>query len=186
MKDATTITARIAEPYAEALMSLAQSQDLTDRLGDDVAGLLALIKESHEFSDFLINPVFKVDQKKAVLQQLLGEQVHPYMLNFLKLLVDQRRISVLPAICEQYQELLRKLKQAVLAEVTSAVELSDEQKQAVREKVIAITGAREVDLETQVDRDLIGGVIIKVGSQVVDASLRGQLRRISLRLSGAA
>jgi F-type H+-transporting ATPase subunit delta len=93
---------------------------------------------------------------------------------------------VLPAICEQYQELLRKLKQAVLAEVTSAVELSDEQKQAVREKVIAITGAREVDLETQVDRDLIGGVIIKVGSQVVDASLRGQLRRISLRLSGAA
>lgn len=186
MKDGTTITAKVAEPYAEALLSLGQAQNLTDRFGEDVAGLLTLIKESNEFSDFLINPTFKVDQKKAVLQQLLGEQVHPYMMSFLKLLVDQRRISVLRAICQQYQELFRKLRQTVLAEVTSTVELNDEQKRSVREKVIAMTGAREVELETRIDRDLIGGVIIQVGSQVIDASLRGQLRRISLRLSGAA
>jgi F-type H+-transporting ATPase subunit delta len=77
------------------------------------------------------------------------------------------------------------LNQAVLAEVASAVELTDAQKQSVREKVIAMTSANQVELNTKIDPDLIGGVIIKVGSQVVDASLRGQLRRIGLRLSSA-
>lgn len=181
----TAITAQLAEPYAQALMSLAQTNDLTDRFGEDVNALLTLIKESDEFSRFLESPLFKPEQKKAVLQQLLGEQLHPYMRNFLMLLVDRRRMPMLPAICKQYQVLLRELNQAVLAEVTSAIELNDEQKQAVREKVIGMTGARQVDLETKVDPDLIGGVIIKVGSQIIDASLRGQLRRISLRLSSA-
>ncbi|HBE47932.1 MAG TPA: ATP synthase F1 subunit delta, partial [Cyanobacteria bacterium UBA11369] len=92
-------------------------------------------------------------------------------------------ILFLEGIAKQYLALLRKLNQAVLAEVTSAVALSEEQQNAVREKVIAMTGARSVDLDLKTDPDLIGGVIIKVGSQIVDASLRGQLRRISLRLS---
>ena len=68
----------------------------------------------------------------------------------------------------------------------SAVEVTEAQQQAVREKVQAMTSARSVELSTKLDPDLIGGVIIKVGSQVVDASLRGQLRRIGIRLSSAA
>jgi F-type H+-transporting ATPase subunit delta len=125
------------------------------------------------------------ENKKAVLQQIGGEELHPFMKNFLKILVDRRRIVFLEGICKHYQALLRKLNQAVLAEVASAVELTDEQKQSVREKVIAMTSANQVELNTKIDPDLIGGVIIKVGSQVVDASLRGQLRRIGLRLSSA-
>jgi F-type H+-transporting ATPase subunit delta len=185
MKD-SSLTAKIAEPYGQALMSLAQTHNLTDRFRDDVAGLLTLMQESEELGTFLSSPVFKPDQKKAVLQRLLGEQIHPYMLSFLKLLVDHRRIPMLADICKQYQTLLRRLNQAVLAEVSSTMDLTDEQKQAVRDKVMAMTGARQVDLETRIDPELIGGVIIKVGSQVIDASLRGQLRRISLRLSGSA
>jgi len=75
------------------------------------------------------------------------------------------------------------MNQTVLAEVISAVELTEAQQQAIREKVKGMTNAHEVELDQKVDRDLIGGVIIKVGSQVIDASLRGQLRRLSLRLS---
>lgn len=101
------------------------------------------------------------------------------------LLVDRRRILLLEPICEQYITLLRQKNQTVLAEITSAVPLSQEQEQAIREKVIAMTNAHQVELETKIDRDLIGGVIIKVGSQVIDASLRSQLRRLSLRLSGS-
>ncbi|MFM6199922.1 MAG: ATP synthase F1 subunit delta, partial [Dolichospermum sp.] len=71
----------------------------------------------------------------------------------------------------------------VLAEITSAVPLTESQQQAITEKVITLTKAAKVELATKIDSDLIGGVIIKVGSQVIDASLRGQLRRLSLRLS---
>lgn len=118
-----------------------------------------------------------------MINRLLSDDTNPLFRNFLLLLVDRKRIYLLDAICKQYLSLLRQLNQTVLAEVVSAVPLSEAQEQAVKEKVIAMTNAREVELQKTVDRDLIGGVIIKVGSQVVDASLRGQLRRLSLRLS---
>lgn len=179
------LSAEVLEPYAEALMSLAQSNDLTERLSDDVATLLNLLQESPELDQFLSSPIVKGDDKKAVLEQIGGEQLHPYTMSFLKILIDRRRILFLEGICKQYQALLRKLSQTVLAEVTSAVELSEAQQQSVREKAMALTSANQIELDTKIDPDLIGGVIIKVGSQVVDASIRGQLRRIGIRLSSA-
>ena len=179
------LTSEVLEPYAEALMSLAQSQNLVEQFGDNVAALLSLLLSSEELQQFLGNPIFDAEKKKAVLRQLVGDQVHPYMMNFLLILVDRRRILFLEGICKKFQEQLRKLNQTVLAEVTSAVPLSESQQQTVREKVLAMTSAREVELDNKLDPDLIGGVIIKVGSQVIDASLRGQLRRIGIQLSSA-
>ncbi|HEY9902698.1 MAG TPA: ATP synthase F1 subunit delta [Candidatus Sericytochromatia bacterium] len=179
------LTSQVLEPYAEALMSLAQSSDLIDRFGEEVGSLLNLLENSDDLQVFLASPVVSADKKKAVLQQIVGEQLHPYMMNFLMILVDRRRIPFLDGILHQFQALLRKLKQTVVAEVTSAVELSDAQRQSVSDKVKAFSGAHEVELDTKIDPELIGGVIIKVGSQVIDASLRGQLRRIGLSLSRA-
>jgi F-type H+-transporting ATPase subunit delta len=181
----SVITSEISAPYAQALMSLAKSENLSDRFGEDASSILNLLKESPDLDQFLASPVIDLDAKKSVLQQVLGDQVHPHVRNFLLLIVDHRRVSFLSGILKQYQTLLRELNQTALAEVISAVELNDEQKQTVRDRVIALTGARQVDLETTIDPELIGGVIIKVGSQIIDASLRGQLRRISLKLSSA-
>jgi F-type H+-transporting ATPase subunit delta len=180
------ITSKIAVPYAEALMSLAQSQNLTDKFGEDAASLISLLDESDDLRQLLASPIANRDTKKAVLQQIVGDQIHPLMKNFLLLLIDHGRIPFLKDICRQYQVLLRELKQAVLAEVTSVVELTDEQKQAVREKVKEATGAHDVELETRIDPSVLGGVVIQVGSQVYDLSLRGQLRRLSLQLSSTA
>ncbi|PSB24609.1 ATP synthase F1 subunit delta [Stenomitos frigidus] len=181
----SVITSEISAPYAQALMSLAKSEDLSDRFGEDAASILNLLKESPDLDQFLASPVIDLDAKKAVLQQVLGDQVHPHVRNFLLLIVDHRRVAFLSGILRQYQALLRELNQTALAEVISAVELNEGQQQTVRDRVVALTGARQVDLETTIDPDLIGGVIIKVGSQIIDASLRGQLRRISLKLGSA-
>ena len=182
----SVITSEISAPYAQALMSLAKSDNLSDRFGEDAAGLLNLLKESPDLDQFLESPVIDLDAKKAVLQQILGDQVHPHMRNFLLLIVDHRRVAFLSGILKQYQALLRELNQTALAEVVSAVQLNDGQQQTVRDRVIALTGARQVELQTTIDPDLIGGVIIKVGSQIIDASLRGQLRRIALKLGSAS
>ena len=183
---ANAVYSQIVEPYAQALMSVARSHDLTEQFGENIRSLLNLLQESEQLQNFLANPFVNPEDKKAVLRRVLGEDTNSYLRNFILLLVDRRRILLLEPICQQYLALLRQLNQTVLAEVTSAVELSDSQQQAVREKVIAMTNAREVEIENKLDPDLIGGVIIKVGSQVIDASLRGQLRRLSLRLSSAA
>ena len=176
------ISSEVAEPYAQALMSLAQSQNLTESFGDIFRSLGSLMEESPEFTDFIANPVVKGEDKKAVLRQVMGSEANPYLTNFLMLLVDKRRIVFLEQIVNQFLSLLRELNQVALAEVISAQELSEAQKNAVVDRVKGITNARDVELKTNIDADLIGGVIIKVGSQVIDASIRGQLRRLSVSL----
>ncbi|NJN19916.1 MAG: F0F1 ATP synthase subunit delta [Leptolyngbya sp. RL_3_1] len=181
----STIASEIAEPYAQALMALAQEQSLTDRFGQDASALMELMAASSDLQPFLANPLMGAAPKKGVLQQL-GAGFHPLFVNFLKLLVDKGRIVFLPAVLSAYQSLLRQLNQAVLAEVTATVELTEEQQSSLRRQVIAMTNAQQVDLSITVDPELLGGVIIQVGSQVIDASLKGQLRRLGVQLAAAA
>lgn len=179
----SAITSEIVEPYAEALMSVAQAQGLSDQFGEEITGILQVLNESDELHQFLASPVFPVEQKRAVVRQAFEPSVHPLIFNFLMVLVDRQRILFLQGIGESYQALLRELKQIVLAEVTAAIELTDQQRQVVIDRVKAMTQAQDVELEISIDPDILGGVIIKVGSQVLDASLRGQLRRIGVSLS---
>lgn len=181
----STVTSEIASPYAAALMSIADSQGKVDAIAEDIRGLRQLLQESEELRGFLSNPLIKGEVKKSVLDRAV-EGLDSSTRNFLMLLVDKGRISFLDDICAEYQSLVRQRTGTVLAEVTSAVPLSDEQKESVRQKVLGFSGANQAELETRTDPDLIGGVIIKVGSQVIDASLRGQLRRIGLKLSPTA
>jgi F-type H+-transporting ATPase subunit delta len=176
------VATEIAEPYAQALMSVAQKNNAVDAIGEDMAGILTLLKESADFRTFVESPIYSADAKKGTLRRVLGEQVNPLTLNFLSVLVDRGRIPFLEAVCQQFRVLLRQLQQTVLAEVTSATQLSDDQLESIRQKVLGMTGARQVEIESRIEPELIGGVIIKVGSQVIDASLRSQLRRIGMRL----
>lgn len=180
--NSTTISG-IAEPYAQALMALAKSNNALDKFAEDVAGLREAIASSDQFKGFLANPIVDPEAKKAVLAQVAEKGLHQVVSTFLKLLVDRKRIAILDEICQKFQVLVREETNTVLAEVTSVTELSDEQRNAVVDRVKGMTGAAAVDVETQIDTSLLGGVVIKVGSQVVDASLRGQLRRIGLSLS---
>jgi len=180
-----TATSEVSAPYAQALLSIDQSKDAVDEVSNIAGELLSLLKASDELSEFLANPITSGEAKKGVLNQVLGDGANQQMKNFLMLLVDRGRIYLAEPILQQFQAKVRELKQAVLAEVISAVELSDEQKETVRQKVQRMTEARSVELETRVDPDLIGGVIIQIGSQVLDASIRGQLRRIGLQLGAS-
>ncbi len=183
---AGVVSGEIVEPYAQALMSLAQTHNLTDGFGEQIGSLVSLLENSGDLRDFIGNPVIKDEDKKAVLRQIVGDDADAYLLKFLLLLVDKRRIVFLEGICQKYLELLRQLKKTVLAEVISATELDKSQQDSVAKKVKAMTKAQAVELKTKIDPDLIGGVIVKVGSQVLDASIRGQLRRISISLNSAA
>ncbi|ELR98746.1 ATP synthase F1 subunit delta [Gloeocapsa sp. PCC 73106] len=177
--------AQIVEPYAEALMSVARANNLTEVLGENLRSLSTLWEESPELNSFLSNPTVKSEDKKAVLEQILGNEANSYLRNFMMLLVDRRRIMFLDGIAQRYLELLRKLNNVILAEVTSATAMDEAQLAAIRDKIKSLTKATGLELKTNVDPSLIGGVIIKVGSQVYDTSLQGQLRRIAINLGKA-
>lgn len=180
----TLLSSEVASPYAEAMMSLADTNGLVDRFEEEIRQLADLLASSPELREFIGNPVIDAEDKKAVLKQIASE-AHPFLRNFLFLLADKRRIVFIADICEAFLAFVRARKGIELAEVTAAVELTDAQKATVESKVKAMTDASAVEIKTEIDPSLIGGVIIKVGSQVLDASLRGQVRRISLSLGVA-
>jgi F-type H+-transporting ATPase subunit delta len=108
------------------------------------------------------------------------------MLNLLKVLVDRQRIGILDAVLNRFLELYRELRGITLAKVISATALSKEQQLKLTEKVKAMAGTNSVDIELSVDPTLIGGFVVQLGSQVVDASLLGQVKRLGLSLARAA
>ncbi|MFS8901043.1 ATP synthase F1 subunit delta [Synechococcus sp. H60.2] len=178
-----TMAAKVVDPYAEALVSLASAQGLMDTFEADIRFMAAVLQATPELGQFLASPLIKAEVKKNLLQQVFADQIHPLLLNALKLLSDRRRIMFLEAVCRRFLELQRKLQNIVLAEVTTAVPLTEAQQQSIRERVRDFTQARGVELQIAQDPTLLGGVIIKIGSQVIDLSLRGQLRRLALQLA---
>jgi F-type H+-transporting ATPase subunit delta len=105
------------------------------------------------------------------------------MVNFLMILVDRRRIVNLKEICLQYQAALRKLKGTVLAKVTSAIALTDAQTKSIRDRVQGLTGASSVEIAANINPEILGGVIIEFGSQVIDSSLRTEIRRLGMSIA---
>lgn len=180
---AKTYSQQILDPYAEALLSIGQDQNLVETFTNDIRFILGSLEATPELREFLGNPVVKTDAKQALLERSFGEQIHPILLTTLKVLADRRRLMYLEAVGLRFLELQRKLQRIALAEVTSAVPLSDEQKAAIAERVKQFEQADQVEVEARVDPELIGGVVIKVGSQVIDLSLRGQLRKLALQLA---
>lgn len=176
------VSSQVIEPYAEALMSLGKEKNLTVEFSEELRELASLWENSPELKTFLQNPLIKAQEKKAVLQTILKDS-NLYLRNFVMLLVDRGRIMFLDKIAAKYLELFREMNNIVLAEVTSATAMSETQLQTVKDKISSLTGATAVEVKTTIDPDLIGGVIIKVGSQVYDTSIQGQLRRLALSLT---
>lgn len=176
-----TINRQIAEPYATALMALAQDQNLVDGIAQDMQGILAAVNGSADLCRLLASPIMPDRIKKQVWQTLFPD-LQPLTRNFISLLIDKGRIMFLRDIATEFQALVRAQKNIALAEVTTATPLSEAQITALKQKVMEITGAQAVEVEIAIDPSLIGGVVIKLGSQIIDASIKGQLRRISSRL----
>jgi F-type H+-transporting ATPase subunit delta len=173
----------IATPYAEALLQVAESRQETDTLAQQAREALEIWNSSSDLREAMASPVLEPEAKKAAILRLFGEDITPSFQNLLRLLADRQRISVLDAILTRFLELHRDLRKIALARVSSAAPLSPEQQQRLTEKVKAMAGTDKVEIITTVDPSLIGGFIVSLGSQVVDASLAGQVRRLGLALA---
>ncbi|HBC40854.1 MAG: ATP synthase F1 subunit delta [Pseudanabaena sp.] len=180
-----SVSQAVVAPYADALISLAQEQNSLDVIARDVRLIGDTLSDSGELSQLFSNPLVGANIKKGVIESVFGSQVSAFTKSFLLLLVDRKRIAFLNEVVQQFQALLRVIDGVALAEVTSAFQLSRVQEDSLRDRVKKLTGAKAVELSITINPDLIGGVIIKVGSQVVDASIRGQLRRIKSSLAAA-
>jgi len=173
----------VTTPYAEAFLQVSNDLNQTDEIVNQVKEILSLLRESPELEKALSSPVLEKESKKSIVVQLFSEKINPSLLNLLKLLADRQRIGIIIPILERYLELYRENSNIALATVTSAVELSDQQKDLITQKISAIAGTERLELVTKTDSTLIGGFIASVGSKVIDASLSSQIRKLGLNLS---
>ena len=173
------VLSKVAEPYAEAFLELAKSNNSLKETTNDVNIVSQFLANSSDLKKFLGNPLVTKDAKKNVVKDILGEQISESTLKFLLLLVDRGRIEVLEQIAQKFLELSYKQESIEIAKVTSSIKLSAEQQQQIAEKLKAITGAKQIKLALKVDPELIGGFTIEVGSKMIDTSIRGQLRKIN-------
>ena len=173
------VLSKVAEPYAEALLDLAKSNDSLKETTNDVNIISQFLANSSDLKKFLGNPLITKDAKKNVIKDILGEQISGSTLKFLLVLVDKGRIEVLEVIAQKFLELSYKQDSIEIAKITSSIQLSAEQQKTIAEKLKAITGAKQIKLALKVDPQLIGGFTIEIGSKMIDTSIRGQLRQIS-------
>ena len=173
----------VTTPYAEAFLQVSNDLNQTDEIVVQVKEILSLFRESPELEKALSSPILEKESKKSIIVQLFAEKINSSLLNLLKLLADRQRIGIVIPILERYLEIYRENSNIALATVTSAVELSDEQKDLIKQKISAIAGTERLELVTKTDKTLIGGFIASVGSKVIDASLSSQIRKLGLALS---
>ena len=173
------VLSKVAEPYAEALLDLAKSNDSLKETTNDMNIVSQFLANSSDLKKFLGNPLITKAAKKNVVKDILGEQIDGSTLKFLLLLVERGRIENLDSIAQKFLELSFKQESIEIAKITSSIQLSAQQQKDIAEKLKVITGAKQIKLALKVDPALIGGFTIEIGSKMIDTSIRGQLKQIS-------
>jgi F-type H+-transporting ATPase subunit delta len=173
-----------ARRYAEAAFELATRDGTLDAWRDDL-DLAARLVGDEQVAGIVGSPARPIVERRALLDRLLRDRVAQPVANLARLLTERGRVELLPAVATEYRRLLNRRHGVVDAVVTSAAPLSADETTAVKRRVEAMSGTA-VELSSVVDASLIGGLTIRVGDRLLDASVRGRLERLRDQLVAGA
>ncbi len=177
------IVSGVAGRYASALFSLARDANDTEGIASALASFDRMIAESPDLQRLVRSPVFSAAEQLKALDALLDKAgVTGIAANFIKLVAAKRRLFAIRDMIAQYGKLFDAFRGVTRAEVTSAAPLSQANVAALKESLRAVSGGRQVDLTARVDPSIIGGLVVKLGSRMVDGSLKTKLNAIRTRM----
>ena len=184
--DKDPIISGMAGRYAGALFELALEEKAVDSVKKDLEAFGALIGESADLNRLVRSPVFGVDEQlKAVSTILEKAGIKGLAADFIRVVITNRRLFALRNIISGYRALVAKYKGEISAQVTVAEKLSDAHLEALKSALTSVTGGKAMDLDVKIDPTIIGGLIVKVGSRMVDSSLRTKLNSIKFAMKEA-
>ena len=183
MAETETIATGMAGRYASALFALAQEQHSTDQVARDLNDFLRLIKDSPDLARFVRSPVFSAEEQVRALSEILsGADVSPLTANFLKLVAFKRRLFAIESMVRDFNALNDNAKGVVRARVTVAEEISQTQWADLEQTLSEMSDGKHVVMDVFVDRSIIGGLIVKLGSRMIDGSVRTKLNSLRTRM----
>jgi F-type H+-transporting ATPase subunit delta len=174
----------IARVYAEALFEAAKDSGKLDQIHEQLDEVADAVAENHDLQVFLFSPYFSSAEKREGIERAVSG-AEPELVNFLELLVEKHRMPAIFRIRERYDELWAEENKQLDVTLTSAIELDRSVIDHVREQIEKQTG-RTIELSAEVNPDILGGLVLRVGNMVLDASLRSKLERLRKEVAAAA
>ena len=180
----TTGVSGIAERYAAALFDIADERRMLDEVASDLRQLRTMLAASLDLSRLMRSPILtRSEQGKAISALAAHAGFSPLVRDFLAIVAKNRRLFAIPGMIEAYLEKLAERRGEITAQVVAARPLSETQLTLLSDQLRRSVG-RRVSVDTRVDPGLIGGMVVKVGSRMVDGSIKSKLQRLRLAMKG--
>ncbi|MBJ3763404.1 F0F1 ATP synthase subunit delta [Maribius pontilimi] len=175
VSEPASISTGIASRYATAIFELARDEGALDQVRRDSDTLASALNDSEDFRDLIHSPLYSRDQQQQAIGAIADKMgLHKITANTLRLMASKRRLFVLSGLISELRDMIAREKGEITADVSAATELSDAQKKKLAETLKASVG-RDVNINLSVDESLIGGLVVKVGSKMIDTSIKSKL-----------
>lgn len=169
----------IADRYSDALVEIAKSGKLTYfKISANLELISEILNKSKDLDEFLKNPIISVENKKEVIDKVFSDEIDGLIVNFIKVLVDKNRFYVFNDVLDSYNRALDNINNISRIKVTSAVKMTDEAKDKLKIK-LETKLKKSVVLDLDINSDIIAGLVIKIGDNVIDMSLKHKLDDLS-------
>ena len=173
----------VSEVYARALFEVAVEHDKLDEIHEQLGQFADAMNDNRDLSTFFFSPYFSADEKKAALKSAV-EGAEPAFMNFLEALVERHRMPVIFRIRARFEQLWEEERKLIPVEVTSAIELDKATISSIGDRIGEQT-KRTVELSSKVDPNILGGIVLRVGNVILDASIRNRLEQLRKQVARA-
>ncbi|HEX4007280.1 MAG TPA: ATP synthase F1 subunit delta [Acidobacteriaceae bacterium] len=174
----------IAQVYARSLFEVAKEHDVLDTIREQLGAFTDTLNENREVAIFFFSPYFATDEKKAGLERMVTG-AEPILMNFLEALLERHRMPAIFRIRVTYDGMWEEENRLLPVQVTSAVELDEQTVNSIGRRIGEQTG-RKIELSSEVDDGIIGGIVLRVGNVILDASIRNRLEQLRKQVAQAA
>ena len=172
----------VSTVYGDALFSLALEKDELDVIWEEVKTIRQAVEENKEFLKLLSHPYMTEDKKCSLLKEVFGDALSQDTMGLLHVMVRKGRIGELLSVLDYFDEQAKAYKKIGVVFVTTPIAMTDSQKQQVEERLRKTTPYETLEMNYQVDKSILGGIIIRIGDQILDNSIRSQMESMSRKL----
>lgn len=172
----------VSKTYGEALFELAVEEGKEDAFLEEIMELKNILRENPDFSKLMNHPKILKEEKQKVLKNVFQGRISEELLGFLHLIISKDRYGEIDSILNYFIDEVKKLKGIGIAYVTTAIALNEAQQKEIEAKLLATTSFRKMEMHFQLEEELIGGMVIRIGDRVVDSSIRTKLFEMQRQL----
>lgn len=173
----------VSKIYGDALFSLAIEENKLDEIRDEAMAVYTAVTENPDFISTLCHPEMTQEKKQTVLDGIFKARMSKDMMGFLHVLVKKGRFNEILSVLEYFEERAKEYKKIGVVSVATPTELTDSQKEQVETRILEVSEYETLEMDYQIDKELLGGIVIRIGDRVLDNSIRSKMNAMSRQLN---